>query len=96
MADSYRAWLRGAVKWQDIAVIDLRDEDGTGKRLQSCGLKTLGQIDKMEGPALLDIEGMGIGVIKRVRAIIKKCKATERRRRPTSPGYVRTEREFPE
>jgi hypothetical protein len=96
MADSYRAWLRGAVKWQDINVIDLRDEDGTGKRLQFCGLKTLGQIDKLTGPELLEIEGMGIGVIKRVRAIIKKCKATERRRRPTSPGYVRVEREFPE
>ncbi|MGV8856870.1 MAG: hypothetical protein ACOH2L_19840 [Devosia sp.] len=96
MADSYRAWLRGAVKWQQIAVIDLRDDDGTGKRLQSCGLKTLGEIDKMEGPALLEIEGMGIGVIKRVRAIIKKCKSTERRRRPTAVSFVRTEREFPE
>jgi hypothetical protein len=34
-------------------------------------------------------------MIKRVRAIIEKCKATERRRRPTAVLYVRTERAFP-
>jgi hypothetical protein len=34
MADTYRAWLRGAEKWQNIAMIDLRSTDGIGKRLQ--------------------------------------------------------------
>lgn len=85
MADTYRAWLRGAEKWQNIAVIDLRDIDGIGKRLQSAGLKTLGEIDKMEGPDLLKLDGMGIGVVRRVRGIIKTCKAQERRRRPIAP-----------
>ena len=96
MADSYRAWLRGAVKWQQIAVIDLRETDGTGKRLQAAGLKTLGEIDKLEGPELLKLPGMGVGVIKRVRGIIKTCKATERRRRPTAAQQVRAPRVFPE
>ena len=96
MADSYRAWLRGVVKWQQIAVIDLRETDGTGKRLQAAGLKTLGEIDKLEGPELLKLPGMGVGVIKRVRAIIKTCKATERRRRPTAAAQVRPPRVFPE
>ncbi|MCS6762571.1 MAG: hypothetical protein MO846_11920 [Candidatus Devosia symbiotica] len=77
-------------------MIDLCEEGGTGKNLQSCGLKTLGEIDKIDGPKLLAMEGMGIGMIKRMRAIIKKCKATERRRIPTTVGFVRTEREFPE
>lgn len=95
MADTYRAWLRGVVKWQQIAVIDLRETDGTGKRLQLAGLKTLGEIDKLEGPELLELPGMGVGTIKKVRAIIKFCKATERRRRPTTP-VVRPPRVFPE
>lgn len=34
-------------------------------------------------------------MLKRVRAIIEKCKATERRRRPKTVSYVRTERAFP-
>ena len=65
MADSYRAWLRGAVKWQQIAVIDLRDQDGIGKLLQMAGLATLGEVDKLEGPALLELPGIGIGVVRR-------------------------------
>ena len=96
MADTYRAWLRGVVKWQQIAVIDLREIDGTGKRLQAAGLKTLGEIDKLEGPELLKLPGMGVGVIKRVRAIIKTCKAVERRRRPAAASMVRPPRVFPE
>ena len=72
-----------------------RGDGQTGENV-TANLKTLGEIDKIEGPKLLAIEGMGIGVIKRVRAIIKKCKATERRRRPTTVSFVRTEREFPE
>ena len=96
MADTYRAWLRGVVKWQQIAVIDLREIDGTGKRLQAAGLKTLGEIDKLEGPELLKLPGMGVGVIKRVRGIIKTCKAVERRRRPaTAQPQVRPPRVFP-
>lgn len=81
MADTYRAWLRGDSKWQEIAVIDLRTLDGTGKRLQSAGLKTLGEIEKMSGADLLKLPGMGVGVVKRVRGIIKTCKATDRRKR---------------
>ncbi|MFK4811142.1 hypothetical protein ACI3KW_13135 [Devosia sp. ZW T5_3] len=81
MADTYRAWLRGAEKWQNIAVIDLRSLDGVGKMLQSAGLKTLGEIDEMEGPELLKLPGLGVGVIRRVRSIIRNCKAEERRRR---------------
>lgn len=94
MADTYRAWLRGVEKWQNISVIDLRDTDGTGKRLQSAGLKTLGEIDEMEGPELLKLEGMGIGIVRRVRGIIRQCKATERRRRSSAPSLrVRTMKE---
>ncbi|WEK06302.1 MAG: hypothetical protein P0Y65_08670 [Candidatus Devosia phytovorans] len=85
MADTYRAWLRGAVKWQDIAVIDLRDVDGIGKRLQLAGLRTLGEIDKMDSAALLEREGMGVGLLRRVRGIIRSCKAEERRRKPAAP-----------
>lgn len=93
MADSYRAWLRGDGKWQDIAVIDLRAEDGTGKRLQSAGLKTLGEIDLMTGPELLKLPGLGVGVIKRVRGIIKTCKATDRRRKAAGASqWVRVPR----
>ncbi|MHA6692547.1 hypothetical protein [Devosia sp. A449] len=82
MADTYRAWLRGVLKWQNIAVIDLRSLDGVGKRLQMAGLKTLGEIDEMEGPALLKLDGIGVGVVRRTRGIIRTCKAEERRRRP--------------
>jgi hypothetical protein len=82
MADSYRAWLRGTVKWQTIAVIDLRTPDGIGKLLQVAGLTTLGEIDRMEGPDLLKLPGMGVGIVRRVRGIIRKCKADERRRKP--------------
>ncbi len=96
MADSYRAWLRGAVKWQQIAVIDLRDQDGIGKLLQTAGLRTLGEVDGLEGPALLELPGIGIGVVKRIRAIIKTCKAVERRRRPTVISPRRLARVFPE
>jgi hypothetical protein len=96
MADSYRAWLRGAVKWQQIAVIDLRDQDGIGKLLQTAGLTSLGEIDKIEGPALLELPGIGIGVVKRIRAIIKTCKAVERRRRPTVVSPRRVTRIFPQ
>jgi hypothetical protein len=96
MADSYRAWLRGAVKWQQIAVIDLRDQDGIGKLLQTAGLTTLGEIDKLEGPALLELPGIGIGVVKRIRGIIKICKAVERRRRPTVVSPRRVTRIFPQ
>jgi hypothetical protein len=86
MADTYRAWLRGVRKWQDIAVIDLRDVDGLGKRLQLAGLKTLGEINEMDGPALLKLDGIGVGVVRRVRGIIKTCKAEERRRKPFTPS----------
>jgi hypothetical protein len=96
MADSYRAWLRGAVKWQQIAVIDLRDQEGIGKLLQTAGLTTLGEIDKLEGPALLELPGIGIGVVKRIRGIIKTCKAVERRRRPTVVSPRRVTRIFPQ
>jgi hypothetical protein len=96
MADSYRAWLRGAVKWQQIAVIDLRDQDGIGKLLQTAGLATLGEIDKLEGPALLELPGIGIGVVRRIRGIIKTCKAVERRRRPTVVSPRRVTRLFPQ
>jgi hypothetical protein len=41
MADTYRAWIRGQGRWQDISVIDLRSLDGMGKRLQTAGLKAL-------------------------------------------------------
>jgi hypothetical protein len=88
MADTYRAWLRGAEKWQNIAVIDLRDTDGIGKRLQLAGLKTLGEIDGMEGPELLQLDGMGIGIVRRVRGLIRQCKATERRRKAQSPTVL--------
>ncbi|MHA6299319.1 hypothetical protein [Devosia sp. CAU 1758] len=86
MADTYRAWLRGATKWQNIAVIDLRSLDGIGKLLQQAGLTTHGEIDKMEGPDLLKLEGIGIGVLRRARGIIRKCKADERRRKPETPS----------
>ncbi len=82
MADTYRAWLRGAEKWQNIAVIDLRALDGIDKLLQTAGLKTLGEIDAMEGPAMLKLPGIGVGVVRRARGIIRNCKAEERRRRP--------------
>lgn len=96
MADTYRAWLRGVEKWQNIAVIDLRSLDGIGKRLQSAGLKTLGEIDQMEGPELLKLEGIGVGVVRRTRGIIKTCKAEERRRKPVTPSLrVRPPRTFP-
>ena len=96
MADTYRAWLRGAEKWQNIAVIDLRSLDGIGKRLQSAGLNTLGEIDKMEGPDLLKLEGIGVGVLRRTRGIIRTCKAEERRRKPVTPSLrVRPPRTFP-
>ena len=96
MADSYRAWLRGVVKWQQIAVIDLKEIDGTGKRLQAAGLKTLGEIDKMEGPELLKLDGIGVGVVRRTRGIIKTCKAEERRRKPVTPSLrVRPPRTLP-
>ena len=96
MADSYRAWLRGALKWQAIAVIDLKETDGTGKRLQAAGLKTLGEIDQMEGVDLLKLPGLGVGVIKKVRGIIKTCKAVERRRKSAAlPQRLRAQRVFP-
>ena len=96
MADTYRAWLRGVEKWQNIAVIDLRSLDGIGKRLQSAGLKTLGEIDKMEGPELLKLDGIGVGVVRRTRGIIKTCKAEERRRKPVTPSLrVRPPRTLP-
>lgn len=96
MADSYRAWLRGAIKWQQIAVIDLKEIDGTGKRLQAAGLKTLGEIDAMEGPELLKLPGLGVGVIKKTRGIIKTCKAVERRRKSAAlPQRLRAQRVFP-
>lgn len=85
MADTYRAWLRGAQSWKTIAVIDLRSLDGLGKLLQSAGLSTLGEIDQMTGEELLKLEGIGVGVIRRVRGIIRTCKAEERRRKPTAP-----------
>jgi hypothetical protein len=96
MADTYRAWLRGAVKWQQIAVIDLKEIDGTGKRLQAAGLKTLGEIDAMEGVDLLKLPGLGVGIIRKTRGIIKTCKAVERRRRAAaSPVRLRAQRVFP-
>lgn len=96
MADAYRAWLRGVRKWQDIAVIDLREVDGLGKRLQMAGLKTLGEINEMDGPELLKLEGIGVGVVRRVRGIIKTCKSEERRRRPLTPSLqVRPPRNEP-
>jgi hypothetical protein len=73
--------LRGAEKWQNIAVIDLRSLDGIGKRLQSAGLKTLGEIDEMDGVALLKLPGMGVGIVRRARGVIRACKADERRRK---------------
>ncbi|HEY8577215.1 MAG TPA: hypothetical protein VIL88_12850 [Devosia sp.] len=85
MADTYRAWLRGAETWRNIAVIDLREEDGIGKRLQSAGLRTLGEIDKMEGAELLKLDGIGVGVVRRIRGIIRALKAEERQRRPAAP-----------
>lgn len=96
MADTYRAWLRGAEKWQNIAVIDLRDLDGIGKRLQSAGLRTLGEIDQMKGPDLLNLEGIGVGVLRRTRGIIRACKAEERRRKPAAPRLrIAKVRDFP-
>lgn len=85
MADTYRAWLRGAHTWKTIAVIDLRSLDGLGKLLQSAGLMTLGEIDQMDGAELLKREGIGVGVVRRVRGIIRQCKAEERRRKPVTP-----------
>ena len=84
MADTYRAWLRAERKWQEIDVIDLPTIDGTGKRLQTAGLKTLGQIDAMPGPELLKLPGLGVGVVKRLRTLIRTYKSVERRRRPAS------------
>jgi hypothetical protein len=81
MADTYRAWIRGQGRWQDIAVIDLRSLDGMGKRLQTAGLKNLGEIDVMAGSALLKLPGIGVGVVKRVRETIKTYKNLDRRRR---------------
>ena len=96
MADTYRAWLRGAEKWQNIAVIDLRSLDGIGKRLQSAGLKTLGEIDKMEGAELLKLPGLGVGVVRRARGIIRTCKSEERRRKPAVPALrIRPPRTLP-
>ena len=96
MADTYRAWLRGAEKWQNIAVIDLRSLDGIGKRLQSAGLKTLGEIDKMEGAELLKLPGLGVGVVRRARGIIRTCKSEERRRKPAAPALrIRPPRVLP-
>ena len=96
MADSYRAWLRGAIKWQQIAVIDLKEIDGTGKRLQAAGLTTLGEIDAMEGADLLKRPGLGVGVIKKTRGIIRACKAEERRRKSAvAPQRLRAHRIFP-
>ena len=89
MADTYRAFLRGACRWQDIEVIDLRAVDGTGKRLQGAGLKTLGQIDVMTGPELLKLPGVGPALAKSVRAMIKLYKNIERRRRHLMPGATR-------
>jgi hypothetical protein len=88
MADTYRAWLRGAVKWQAIAVIDLRSIDGIGKILQTAGLKTLGEIEEMEGAELLKLPGIGVGVLRRTRGIIRTCKSEERRRNPV-PRHLR-------
>ena len=88
MADSYRAWLRGAEKWQNIAVIDLRSIDGIGKLLQTAGLKTLGEIDQMAAVDLLKLPGVGVGVIRRARGIIRTCKSEERRRKPV-PRHLR-------
>ena len=85
MADTYRAFMRGDARWQDISVIDLRSLDGTGKRLQGAGLKTLGEIDLLAGPALLKLPGMGVGVVKRVRELIKTYKTLERRRKRSAP-----------
>lgn len=89
MADTYRAFLRGAGRWQDIAAIDLRAVDGTGKRLQSAGLRTLGEIDVMTGPELLKLPGVGPAVVKSVRAMIKLYKSVERRRRHSLPVATR-------
>lgn len=88
MADSYRAWLRGAEKWQNIAVIDLRSLDGIGKLLQTAGLKNLGEIDQMAAVDLLKLPGVGVGVIRRARGIIRTCKSEERRRKPV-PRHLR-------
>lgn len=85
MADTYRAWLRSAETWKNIAVIDLRSLDGLGKLLQTAGLTTLGEIDQMEGSELLKLDGIGVGVLRRVRGIIRSCKAEERRRKPVAP-----------
>lgn len=96
MADTYRAWLRGAEKWQNIAVIDLRSPDGIGKRLQMAGLRTLGEIDQMDGAELLKLPGLGVGVVRRARGIIRKCKSDERRRKPIAPPLrVRTPSMWP-
>lgn len=94
MADTYRAWLRGALKWQQIAVIDLRDGEGLGKLLQTAGLKTLGEVDEAAGEDLLKLPGMGIGVVRRVRHTIRMCKAAERRR-PKPVAHPRVHRQFP-
>ena len=52
-----------------------------GKRLQTAGLKTLGEIDAMAGAALLKLPGIGVGVVKRVRETIKTYKNLDRRRK---------------
>lgn len=89
MADTYRAFLRGACRWQDIAVIDLRSVDGTGKRLQLAGLKTLGEIDLLSGPAMLALPGVGVALVKTVRGMIKLYKNVERRRKHASSATTR-------
>jgi hypothetical protein len=89
LADTYRAFLRGAGRWQDIHVIDLRSLDGTGKRLQTAGLKTLGEIDTMTGPAMLKLPGVGVALVKSVRGMIKTYKNLERRRRRAAPAAGR-------
>ena len=96
MADTYRAWLRGVAKWQDIAVVDLRSTDGIGKRLQMAGLKTLGEIDEMDGAQLLKMPGLGVGMVRRARSIIRTCKSDERRRTSAAaPLRVRPPRVWP-
>ena len=50
----------------------------------------------MEGPDLLKLEGIGVGVLRRVRGIIRSCKAEERRRKSAAPPLrVRKPRVFP-
>jgi hypothetical protein len=77
--------MRGVGRWQDVAVIDLRSVDGIGKRLQTAGLKTLGEIDPMSGGALLQLPGMGVAAVKAVRGMIKLYKNLARRRQARLP-----------